>query len=365
MSARILCVDDEPRVLDGLRLNLEMDYEVETAERGVDALELMAAAEFDVVVSDMRMPGMDGAQLLKEVFARSPDTVRLLLTGQSDADAAARAVNEGRIFRYLSKPCSADHLIDVIEEGLEVRRARRLEQELLSTTLKASIEVMTEVLAIAAPTSAERSRQTAMLAARLGPAMGVPASAQWELEVAAHLAGLGAIAVPAELLQRAAAGQTLSPQERSLLDQIPETSADMVDRVPRLDGAAALIRQASASLPRSEQAPAAAALDLAMWVGAESGCGRPWPEITNVVRLALNTEVARALGAPVGRGERPVRAIHAKDLEVGMVTCEDVHSSKGQLIVKAETELSRPFVVRLQNFAKNVGLVEPFRVALP
>lgn len=365
MSARILCVDDEPRVLDGLRLNLEVDYEVETAERGVEALELMKTMDFDVVVSDMRMPGMDGAELLAEVFRRAPGTVRLLLTGQSDADAAGRAVNEGRIFRYLKKPCSADALIEVIEEGLEKQRARELEQELLSTTLKASVEVLTEVLAIAAPALAERAGQVATLVSRLGPAVGVPETAQWELEVAAHLVRLGAISVPGPLLERASAGQAVTPKEQELLDQVPLTSAEMVERVPRLDGAARLIRGASAKLPKADYERGQMALDLALWVADEASRGRAWSDLASVVRARFGNPVAIALGAPLGRGGRVIKAVRARDLEVGMVTCEDVFTSSGQLVVKADTELSRPFVIRLRNFAANVGLVEPFRVAPP
>lgn len=364
--ARILCVDDEPRVLDGLRLNLEMDYEVETAESGRGALALLEArTAFDVVVSDMRMPGMDGAQLLAEFSRRAPDTMRLLLTGHSDADAARRAVNEGGVFRYLQKPCSADHLIASIEEALEVRRARQLEHELLSTTLKGSVEMMSEVLAIAAPAVAARSRRVNVLVGRIGPSMGVPPGAQWELEVAALLSGLGAIAVPGDIVDRAAAGQSLSSTHEALIHAIPSHGASMVRRVPRLERAAEWIERSRPALPTGRQPDEADTLGVAMWAVQEVERGRSWPELVRVVRGALGDTVAHALGASFGVGERTVRALSAADLRVGMITCEDVKTRSGQLVVKADTELSRPFIIRLRNFAENVGLVEPFRVALP
>src|SRR4051812_40550267 len=103
---RILCVDDEPRILEGLALQLRRDYQVYTANSGQAALQTLKEANgMMVVISDMRMPGMDGATLLKQVKQRYPETTRILLTGETGRDAAVMAVNEGQIFRFLTKPC--------------------------------------------------------------------------------------------------------------------------------------------------------------------------------------------------------------------------------------------------------------------
>ena len=103
---RILCVDDEPRVLEGIRRTLGMDFDVTTAEGGAQALALLIRRErFALTISDMRMPGMDGAAYLERAAQLAPDMVRILLTGQADMQAATRAINYGRIFRFLTKPC--------------------------------------------------------------------------------------------------------------------------------------------------------------------------------------------------------------------------------------------------------------------
>src|ERR1700730_18091285 len=103
--ARVLCVDDDARVLEVLVVHLRKDYEVHTALSGVEALKVLKQiGTAAVVVSDMRMPGMDGALLLHTVMSFYPDTTRILLTGEPGRDAAVAAINKGHIFRFLSKP---------------------------------------------------------------------------------------------------------------------------------------------------------------------------------------------------------------------------------------------------------------------
>src|SRR3981081_2833311 len=108
---RILCVDDEARVVEGLVLHLRKDYEVHTALSGDEGLRaLKKSGGAAVVISDMRMPGMDGVLLLHHVLTFYPDATRILLTGEPGRDAAISAVNNARIFRFLTKPCPPDQL---------------------------------------------------------------------------------------------------------------------------------------------------------------------------------------------------------------------------------------------------------------
>jgi DNA-binding NtrC family response regulator len=115
----ILCVDDEPRVLDGLRLTLRRGFDVLTAASGAEGLAmLIRMAGAAVVISDMRMPGMDGAAFLTQVKEQWPESTRLLLTGETGCDAAVAAVNEGLIFRFLTKPCTPEKLIAAVEAAV-------------------------------------------------------------------------------------------------------------------------------------------------------------------------------------------------------------------------------------------------------
>ena len=112
---RVIFVDDEPQVLKGIIRMLdsaENDWDVDTASSGNEALDLMSEEPFDVIVSDMRMPGMDGADLLEQVSQLYPQTIRIVLSGQADKDAVYRAVTP--MHQYLAKPCEAGVLRNTI-----------------------------------------------------------------------------------------------------------------------------------------------------------------------------------------------------------------------------------------------------------
>ena len=125
-APHILIVDDEEMVLSALRRTLRADaYEIHTATSGQEALVALAAHDFDVVVSDMRMPGMDGAQLLHAASVFSPDSERILLTGYSDQQATAEAINRGKISAYIGKPWDNQEIRDVLKSAVEKRHLRR------------------------------------------------------------------------------------------------------------------------------------------------------------------------------------------------------------------------------------------------
>ena len=122
MSASILLVDDELRVTQGLKRRLRRHgYQVLTAESGREALELLQDNEVDVLLSDERMPGMSGSELLAIVSRDYPKTIRMILSGQATLDAAIRAINEGQIHKFFLKPCQEDDLLFSITQLLELR----------------------------------------------------------------------------------------------------------------------------------------------------------------------------------------------------------------------------------------------------
>lgn len=120
MKEKILCVDDDPNILQAYQRSLRREFEIEVAKGGKEGLEVIASqGPFAVVVSDMRMPGMDGIQFLSKVREQTPNTVRIMLTGHADRQTAIDAVNQGNIFRFLTKPCSPEILAKSLEEGIQ------------------------------------------------------------------------------------------------------------------------------------------------------------------------------------------------------------------------------------------------------
>ncbi len=118
-ASTVLCVDDEVNILAALKRVLRSDgHIVLTATSGAEALEMLERLPIDLVISDMRMPGMDGAQLLEQVHLRWPSVVRILLTGFADMSSTIAAINRGRIFRYVNKPWDEQELLACVREGL-------------------------------------------------------------------------------------------------------------------------------------------------------------------------------------------------------------------------------------------------------
>lgn len=125
----ILCVDDEPNILRSLHWLLGRRFEVKTAESGQAALPLVKEFDFDVIISDQRMPGMTGAEFLREARKISPRSMRLLLTGYSDMSAILRSVNESEIYRFIKKPWDMKTLVTVTEEACMIAQSEPVPDE--------------------------------------------------------------------------------------------------------------------------------------------------------------------------------------------------------------------------------------------
>lgn len=120
---RILFVDDEPNILDGLRRMLRSmrnEFDLHFSRSGKEALEIMEKNEFDVVVSDMRMPGMDGAELMAEIMYRYPHSIRIMLTGQADEESILQTV--GVVHQFLAKPCDPESLKNILVRASALHR---------------------------------------------------------------------------------------------------------------------------------------------------------------------------------------------------------------------------------------------------
>jgi DNA-binding NtrC family response regulator len=128
----ILVVDDESDILFSLQALLRRDFEVHTAEGGVPALEVLRRHPVRVLMTDQRMPGMTGVELLRRARAECPQAVRIILTGYADVKALVDAVNDVGIFRYLTKPCDPDDLLAVLRQACDHYESRVGRRRLLA-----------------------------------------------------------------------------------------------------------------------------------------------------------------------------------------------------------------------------------------
>lgn len=145
LNKKILFVDDDPNILQGLKVNFFEMFSVFTALSGMEGLHLMETeGPFAVVVSDMRMPEMDGIVFLSKVQEKYPDTVRVMLTGNTDLETAMNAVNKGNIFRFITKPCDDSFMKKVLDDSMRQYFLIQAEKDLMKM---ATYDSLTKVYA--------------------------------------------------------------------------------------------------------------------------------------------------------------------------------------------------------------------------
>jgi CheY-like chemotaxis protein len=367
----VLCVDDEPRVVDGLALHLRRDYQVLTAHGGQSALQLLKEkGPPAVIVSDMRMPGMNGAVLLKHVKNLYPDTARILLTGEPGRDAAIAAVNEGQIFRFLTKPCPPDQLRSAIDAAVNHHRLLRAERELLQETLVGCIKALVDVLAITHPVAFGRTTRVTRLATDLAAVTGNQGF--WQLEAAAMLSQIGYIALPAELVEKLYYGKRLTAEERALADSAPQVAQRLLGHIPRLDSVMAILT-ANQDLKNDGAEglvkTGAGILRLVLDCDAQITAGLTIGESIAAIRanpVKYDTALVEALESMLGAGgdAEEISEVAVGRVTAGMVFKDDLRTPVGTVLIPKGFEVTEAFLERMRNFAPGI-LQEKVRVVGP
>jgi len=374
---RVLFVDDEPELLEAVALNLRRSYDVVTVTSAAAGLEhLEAQSDFAVVVSDMRMPKMDGATFLAMAREAAPDAVRMLLTGQSDLEATVKAVNHGQLFRFLTKPCSKDTLTNAIACAVTQHRLITGERVLLEQTLNGSIRMLFDILAITSPAAFGRANQIKTRVLQLARRLGV--LDVWQLEIAALASQLGFIVVPHEVCEKLEHKLALSEYEQTMVARAPAITEQLLANIPRLENVRAMLALHVAPPPRKPNAePAIQRIELGahllrIAIDIEAIEANRNDRSTSPVSLLLahaqlyDPEVLEAV-EDLYR-ERPariaVKAIQADELAPGMVLAEDVRLLNGALLVARGYEVTSHFIERIYNFPPGVFAGE-FRVIVP
>jgi CheY-like chemotaxis protein len=361
--AQILCVDDEPNVLEGLSMHLRRSYELFTATSGREALEtLRERPGIAVVLSDMRMPGMDGAALLAKARELAPQVVRMLLTGQTELDAAISAVNDGQIFRFLTKPCPPPRLLAAVEAAVEQHRLLGAERVLLEQTLHGSIKALTDVLALVDPVSFGRASRIKSLVGELCAALAI--QQRWQIEVAAMLSQLGNMTLPAETVEKLASGEPLSANEQQMVARLPGVIEQLLGNIPRLEPVRELLALALRPPAQRGAAPddtrdpqtrrAAAVLRSALECDALEARGLRDAALFAELRARAGAFDAPVLDALAKLRDRQPQgqtssAVAISALRAGMVFAEDVRSRMGILLAARGFEVTQTFIERVRN----------------
>lgn len=379
MDEKILFVDDEENILHAYKLSLRKKFKVVTANSGPEGLEkLEAEGPFAVIVSDMKMPGMDGIEVLPRAADIAPDTVRMMLTGFAELQTAVEAVNSGKIFRFLTKPCPADEIAAALGDGVAQYRLITAERELLEDTLNGSIKVLTEILSLVNPATFGRAQRVEEIVLHLAAKLKL--DDVWQYEIAAMLSQIGCITLDQSILEKIYAGRELDEDEQAMVDRHPGIGRQLIEHIPRLEAVAGMVeKQSMRYADFGEPTP----------IG-EMACEDLGAQILNVAvnfdRLTTGGSTAEQAMAAMSLKKKlynqdvvsalrdiddqfaamNIKEVMVRDMKLDMIVNDDVKACNGMLLVTKGQPVTRAVLERLKQYADNsIGVEEPVCVLVP
>jgi response regulator RpfG family c-di-GMP phosphodiesterase len=381
MAEQILFVDDQPELLATIQFTLGKTFNIVTAVGGDGGLAaLRTQGPFAVVVSDLDMPGLDGLHFLEVVKTSSPDTVRLMLTSNTQHEKTIEVVNQANIFRFLNKPCSTETLTKCVRDALQQYRLVMVERDTLEKTLGGSVRMMTEVLSAVHPRVFERAIALRETVREFAAKTTLPDS--WQLESAALLARIGCLTIPPEILRRSVEGLPLVASEKLMIERVPEIGKNLLIHIPRLELVAQTIYYQNknfdgtgypADKAAGEGIPQPARLlkilsDLAelKWSGTKVHKAF---EIMRTREGAYDQQLLErtALVFPSTPEVAPERVlishpVSLKELRLGQILRGNIETTDGTLLVPPGREVTQAILERVRNFAEISGIKEPILV---
>ena len=415
-SATILCVDDEPNILSALRrLFRAAGLQVRTAVGGAAGLLALEAEPIDLVISDMRMPEMDGTEFLQHVRQRWPETVRLLLTGYSDVSSIIEAINRGEIYRYISKPWDDNDIILIVRQALErtalEHEKRRLEaltveqnealktlnvslemrvvqrtaelssaNEKLKSNFVTSIKIFSTLIEMRGGNLAGHSRRVADLSRKLAQRLKLDGKEVQEIFVAGLLHEIGKVGFSDELLSTPI-GEMTSPQldaYRKHIVQAEQLLMPLPDlKIPteiigaqfeRFDGTGFPDKLTEQQIPIGARILAVASdfdslqigtmtrrklnADEAKIIVVHGGGKRYDPAVVQALSILLSGD---SNDVPV-KGVRSEIALTSENMQAGMVLSRDLITPNGLLMLSVNHVLDDRLIQKIKDFERSGGL---------
>lgn len=374
MTEKILFVDDEPHVLQSIQRQLRKRFTLEIAEGGAEALRILKEnGPFAVIVSDMRMPEMNGVELLSKVKDLYPETVRMMLTGNADQETAMDAVNTGHIFRFLTKPCPPAIFITSLALAQRQYRLINVEKDLLQQTLRGSVSVLSELLGIANPIAFSSAGRIKYYVVQLVETFGWHSS--WKYEVAALMSQIGCITLPGDVLNKMYSGVALNDDEKEMYENHPEVGARLLEKIPRLEDVTRMIALQLLSydeyteelVAREDEEVINGAQLLKVVIDFDFQLFRGVSRVDAIKSLQkkkgrYNPIYLEALAKIKMDSEVRTLTVKVHDLSVGMIPIDDVVAKNGALIIPKGQAITWSLLQGLNNFVRQIGVVEPITV---
>ncbi|MDH4284276.1 MAG: response regulator [Gallionellaceae bacterium] len=418
----LLFVDDEANILSSLkRLFRPHGYHIFTAESGAQGLEIMGQAAVDLVISDMRMPGMGGAQFLEKVKEKWPDAIRILLTGYSEISSTIEAINKGQIYRYISKPWEDNDIVLTVKYALhqkqlereklrleELTRKQNEELKDLNANLEEKVKVRTEelrqtmafledaherlkkgfitsirvfsgLIEMRSAAMMGHSRRVAEMARSIAQRMGMSSAEAQDVFIAGLLLDIGKIGLPDFLLTKPYTHMTA--EERSMVAKCPVKGQTALMALEQLQGAAKLIRNhrerfdgtgypdrlAGFNIPLGARILALAKDYDAALIGAIQAAPMKEENAALLIQDGKGKRydplVVEAFMNEIGsartsaNGSKADMALRSGQLIQGMVLSRDLVAQSGEMLLSKEHVLTELDVEQIRNFERMGGAV--------
>lgn len=371
MNLKVLIVDDDQNLLDSMRRGLCRRYDLSVANGPEEALKaIKERGPFAVVISDLRMPGMDGISFLEKVKELDPLTVRMMLTGHGDLDAAMAAVNEGSVFRFMTKPCAAETLIRALDAGIAQYKLVIAEKELLRGTLRGCIKVLVDILNLVSPEAFSRGERVKRLLMACAKRLGLTNTLK--LELAGMLSQIGMVAVPQDIIFKRFRGEQLSPEEAQIYRMHATVATTLLSQIPRMNEVGEIISNqldCFVNLDRSKLPEGAVLLNLCL-------------EFDDLDQLGIEKDIAVQSMRDKWAAEFPVmfrgfeeavfsddgfvpRLIPFKEVQAGMILRQDIFDDTKLLIMAKGQEITEIALLRISKMRESFKLPNKLNVLVP
>ena len=329
---------------------------------------------YSVIIADLRLPEMNGIELLAKALEICPDTTRIMISGYADLESALDAVNQGHIFRFVTKPLTTETIQNLVKAGTRQHALVTAERELLEKTLSGGVKTLIDILSLINPQGFSRGSRIRRHVRRIVLKLGL--SDLWQFEMAAMLCQIGSIILTPELIKKVETGAPLTNSEQETVNSQSRVAHTLLMNIPRLESVAQIIEAVPSPFKRKTQGSSLRAeaphalgghiLQVAMEFDRLLGLDfTPEKAVADLARRKVTSipEILEALReGETPEDQIPAKAVMVNGLAPEMILDEDVVSKDGLLLAPKGQEVTPALIQRLRSFSNQMGIVEPIRV---
>lgn len=378
MLSSVLFIDDDINLLNSFKRLMNNEFNVVTAQSPETGIQIMEQhGPFAIIVSDMKMPGLSGVEVLSCAHKINPNTVRVLLTGFAEHQCAIDAVNIGKVNKFLTKPCDLETMASVLRAGIRQYQSALSEKELLGKTYNGIIDVLSQILALVNPVAQSKANRLKQYCRHIID--DIQLEDKFIVEVAAMLSQLGCITISQDILERYEYGGILEEEELQQIKKNNLLVQKLLMNIPMFKDIAEILSLSDKKISEFDNffedyrqhninisgkiLQVANGIDRYIMSGVS-----PSDAISLLKDEAFFNEnkLVDSLSTYDFNIKNMIKMyVCINELNTKMIIDSDIYSLNGVLLIKKGQPVTYQILSSLKNFSRNVGIVEPFAVLTP